>query len=209
MASIYAANIYCDGCTEEIKESICNDLWDGAIGDTCPDGTSVADFDTREALDEYLREMNERDYDSDSYPKHCSDDEESDCPQHCGSHADCVDAEVCADGTKIGHFFGNSLTSDGADYVREAVRDDLESGCTDSVAIEIWFPYYYWVDWGDIGNCDGCGKLAILSDYNGENICADCYEKWETEDLAEIDPCIGCPALHGCAGCEIAIDGAG
>jgi len=176
MAAIYSADVFCDGCAEEIKVSVCDDLWGHPGRHECPDGTDVAEFDSREELDDHLRGMDDRTYDSDSYPKYCGDDEESDCPQHCGSHADCVNAEVCADGTKIGYFFGNDLTTDGADYVRSAVREDVESGCTDSVAIEVWFPCYDWIEWGDVGHCDDCGALAILSDCAGDDVCDDCND---------------------------------
>jgi hypothetical protein len=105
MAAIYAADVWCDDCADRIRDDIANDMWDWNVErarNECPDGTPVSDFNSPRELNDYLRGMNESDYDSGEYPKWCSDDEESDCPQHC---ADC------------GYFFGNSLTSEGADYV--------------------------------------------------------------------------------------------
>jgi hypothetical protein len=156
MAAIYNADVFCDKCADKIREEICDELWGGSIGDTCPDGTAVSDFDSRDELDEYLRYMDESDYDSDSYPKYSSDSAEADTPQHCGAHCDCLNPTALADGSKIGHFFGNNLTTDGIDYIMGAVREDLESGCTDSVAIQVWYRYYDWLDWGDIDPCLGC-----------------------------------------------------
>lgn len=182
MAAIYAADIWCDDCAEEIKARICADLWANRTIDECPDGTAVSEFDNREDLDEYLRGMDERNYDSDSYPKYCSDDVESDCPQHCAALADCVNPVIMSDGSKVGYFFGNSLTSDGVDYVKDAVREDIAAGCIDSVAVEIWFEEYDWIDWEDIGYCDICGKLAILTDYYGDEQCEDCTRKGNNID---------------------------
>ncbi len=127
MAGIYNADIFCDDCIEDIK----NAIWQ-ASGDH-------AEFDTREDWEEAKGFDDERAYDSDEYPKYCDDDEESDSPQHCGSHDDCLNPTTCPDGTVVSHCFGNSLTSYGEDYVKEAVRDG------GSVA-ELWREVYYWID---------------------------------------------------------------
>jgi len=193
MAAIYQADIFCDGCADEIRERLWLESEDYNIYVTIDEWEEANGYD-----DEWS-------YDSDEYPKRCSDDEESDSPQHCGGHEGCVNAEVLSDGTKVGYCFGNDLTSDGIDYLREAVADDVCNGDLDSVAVEIWMDRYSWVDFGGIGNCEGCGKLAACCD---EGFCADCNDALDAEaDCAGIDPCLGCPALNGCAGCEVAIDG--
>jgi hypothetical protein len=204
MAAIYQADIFCDGCADEIRER----LWLESA-----DGSSYPNIDEWEQCNGY---DDERSYDSDEYPKGCSDDEESDCPEHCGGGEGCVNAEVFSDGTWGGYFFGNSLTSEGADYVRNAVRDDLLAGCTDSVAVEVWYPYYSWIDWEDVGDCEVCGAPDVLvEDDDGLAVCPSCEgqairedaESWDDEP--GIDPCLGCVSQDGCAGCPVAIDGAG
>jgi hypothetical protein len=89
----------------------------------------------------------ERSYDSDEYPKGCTGSDESDCPQHCG---DC------------GEFLENDLTTDGADYVINAVREDLEEGRHDSIACTVWADYYSWLDLPVWGICVDCGAEGIL-----------------------------------------------
>jgi hypothetical protein len=172
MAVIYAADVFCDDCADEIRLNVLRELRraDGLV-------TPVGFVYGSDGWEFSFDPDDERDYDSDEYPKHCSDDEESDCPQHCGSHEDCVNAEVLSDGSKVGYFFGNELTTDGADYVRNAVREDIESGDTDSVACAIWYDGYGWIDWEDIGRCDVCAALAILSeDYAGNFVCVECED---------------------------------
>jgi hypothetical protein len=97
MVWTYNADCYCDACGEAIRHAL-----DGQ-GKT-PDNPS----------DEYT-------YDSDDYPKYCSNDEETDCPQHCGSGEECLNAEVLPSGRKIGCLIGTSLTSAGVEYVKEAI----------------------------------------------------------------------------------------
>jgi hypothetical protein len=134
-------------------------MWDWNVErarNECPDGTPVSDFNSPRELNDYLRGMNESDYDSGEYPKWCSDDEESDCPQHC---ADC------------GYFFGNSLTSEGADYVISAVNESRLDG-DDNPVTEEWAECYDYLDF--VQRCDGCGEYADLDD---EYLCAACAEK--------------------------------
>lgn len=71
----------------------------------------------------------ECDYDSDEFPKGPFDAEfeESDTPNHC---ANC------------GVFLENPLTTDGYEYVREAVAQDKAEGQLDSIALTIWAPFY-------------------------------------------------------------------
>ncbi len=72
--------------------------------------------------------------DTDDYPQGDSSDGEADCPQHCD---DC------------GVFLENPLTSDGYDYVREAIADARKSKRTDSVALTEWAPFYDLDEGGD------------------------------------------------------------
>jgi hypothetical protein len=109
----------------------------------------------------------DRTYDSDEYPKGPFGDEESDCPEHC---ADCRE------------FLENSLTTDGADYVRDTVREDVAAGRLDSVAVTEWRPYYDWIDYGDMGECDDCNTLAIL---DGDERCEECAENADAEPTEE------------------------
>jgi len=122
MAAIYDADIYCDDCVDAIKERL--------------QKVGVGDID----IDD------ETSYDSGEYPKYCSDDEESDSPQHCAAGEDCLNAHVMSDGTKIGYFFANNLTTDGEEYVKEAVKEDRANGNFDSVACEVWAEYYDYID---------------------------------------------------------------
>jgi hypothetical protein len=112
----------------------------------------------------------DRTYDSDEYPKGPFGDEESDCPEHC---ADCRE------------FLENSLTTDGADYVRDTVREDIATGDLDSIAITEWMPYYDWIDYGDVGTCDGCDGLAIL---DGDALCEECADVAPVEGDFTIHP---------------------
>lgn len=142
MAAIYQADIFCDDCADDIKRRIYVELWNSRDTEFCPDGAACSRFESMADLDDYLQEMDEREYDSGDYPKWCSDDAESDCPEHCGSHADCINAYIMSDGGRIGYCFGNSLTSDGEDYVKEAVRE----GDDDGVAREVWSVEYDYID---------------------------------------------------------------
>ncbi len=98
MAYIYAVDLWCDTCGEQI----CEDLK--------AKGQAPDDFD-------------ERTYDSGEYPKLADGDCESDCPQHCGSHDDCLEAIELTDGSKVGALLGTTLTPDGVEYVREAIAE--------------------------------------------------------------------------------------
>ena len=98
MAAIYCADVWCDDCADQIRE----DIQASGHAPTDPD--------------------DERSYDSDEYPKHTSDNEESDWPQHCAAHAECINAIELSDGSKVGYLFG-SLTVDGVCYVIEAISE--------------------------------------------------------------------------------------
>jgi len=79
----------------------------------------------------------QRSYDSDEFPKGPYPDGggEADCPQHCGAGAQCVNAIEFDDGHKVGAWLENELTTDGVEYVREAIREGGE-------VAEMWADYY-------------------------------------------------------------------
>jgi len=188
MAGIFQADIFCDDCIDSIQWRIATEIWAEGPDAILPDGTILrehTDLEDCDDLHEYLRWMDERSYDSDAYPKHCSDDEECDCPQHCGSHEDCINAEVLSDGYKCGHFFGNSLTTDGIRYVEDAVSDDLLAGRTDSPACELWLPCYeYEIDWDRMGiaACEHCEQWFEIADLDDDDLCPACAEKASYND---------------------------
>jgi hypothetical protein len=84
--------------------------------------------------------------DTNDYPQYASSSE-SDCPDHCGH---------------CGEFLENDLTSDGADYVIAAVRENMEEGRHDSIACTVWREYYTWLDFPVWGICDDCGEEGFL-----------------------------------------------
>ena len=116
MSYIYQADVWCDRCGKEICERI------------QAEGHAPEDPD------------DEGSFDSDEYPKRGEDEEETDSPQHCAAHGDCLDAIEMGDGTKIGCLIGTTLTTDGVEYVKEAIREALEKGEDEksSVALAIW-----------------------------------------------------------------------
>lgn len=77
MAYIYAADLHCDKCGEEIKRRL------------------DAEGKTPEYPDDDCS------FDSDDYPKYAGEDGgESDCPQHCGSCHEPLDNPLTSDGVK-------------------------------------------------------------------------------------------------------------
>jgi hypothetical protein len=83
---------------------------------------------------------------SDAWPDgpHSDGGGESDCPQHCGMGADCLNALTLRDGSKVGCFLENPLTACGYEYVREAVYDS-QLPYPDENKMEIpmlWDKYY-------------------------------------------------------------------
>jgi hypothetical protein len=104
---IYNGDIYCEQCGNEI----CKTLDSRGVDDTG---------------------------DSDDYPQGPYNDGggEADVPQHCGSHANCVDA-MTIDGRKVGLFLGNPLTSYGYEYVREALANK-----PDNAVVQMWADWY-------------------------------------------------------------------
>lgn len=193
MAGIYAADIFCDDCIEDIKKRIATELWagskfEGGNGEFTPDGAvEIKEFDTFEELTGYLDSMDERDYDSDSYPKWCDDDEESDVPQHCGSHDGCLNPTALPGGGEVSHCFGNSLTSVGEEYVKEAVREGGD-------VAELWREVYFWVDFVnecDICGCDTASDSDYLCDSCEESQCVNCGDVTDLDDEGECALCNG------------------
>lgn len=77
MAYIYAADLHCDKCGEEIQRRLIDE------------GKAPEDV------------SDERTFDSDDYPKYVgTDGGESDCPQHCGSCHEPLDNPLTDDGVK-------------------------------------------------------------------------------------------------------------
>lgn len=150
MAAIYCADIYCDDCANDIKYGIAKELTRGdnqsGMGEFVDNPTVLG----VPAVVDILNGVDEREYDSGEYPKNCSDDEESDSPQHCGNHDDCVNHGTLSDGFRYGYCFGNSLTTDGEEYVKEAVRNGEEGG----VAREVWAVEYDYLDFELETDCD-------------------------------------------------------
>ena len=110
---IFAADIYCKQCGEAIRERIIRERF-------APDDPE-----------------DERSYDSDEFPKgpYCDGGGEADCPQHCGAGPKCVNAIEFDDGHKAGAWLENELTTDGVEYVREAIREGGE-------VADMWADFY-------------------------------------------------------------------
>ena len=113
-AYIYCADIYCELCGESIRERI---TLEGNSPDNPEDETT---------------------YDSDEFPKGPFIDGggESDCPQHCASGKDCLQA-LEIDGEKYGAFLENDLTTEGVRYVTEQLKESPESPIP-----QLWKKYY-------------------------------------------------------------------
>ena len=110
---IYDADIFCEQCGEEIRKWLTHDGF-------APDDSS-----------------DELSYDSDEFPKGPYPDGggEADTPQHCGSGETCYNAIELNDGRPIGVLLNNDLTSEGVEYVREAMKDGNE-------VTNLWAEYY-------------------------------------------------------------------
>jgi hypothetical protein len=146
VAYIYQAAVWCDDCAEEIMDSAWKESADGAKY-----GTRI-EWEMANGLDD------ERNYDSDEYPKSCYGSDESDCPEHC-------------DGCHV--FLENDLTTDGADYVRATVNEDLRDGNIESVAVVEWMPFYDYIEYENWGECTQCGEWALLDECDECDDCCD------------------------------------
>lgn len=116
---IYCADIYCEDCGRQIRRDI-------------KESTSPTDLDLIERED------------SDSWPQGPYPDGggEADCPQHCGSHGECLNAITLEDGTKIGAMLDNPLTIHGIEYVKEAIKENKESGRGNKEVLDLWVDHY-------------------------------------------------------------------
>ncbi len=95
MRYIYAADVWCEPCAH------------GIMGRLTREGRAPESRD-------------ERDYDSDDYPKGPYPAEECDAPEHCVAGAECLAAEEW-DGRRVGHFFRNPLTGEGISAMGETI----------------------------------------------------------------------------------------
>ncbi len=102
----------------------CGDCIDAIKRDCLDDGTVAG------MLEDGIDPADERTFDSDQYPKDCDVECEADSPQHCG-------------GCSV--FLENDLTTDGEEYVKEAVR----SGAPDDIAVTVWMPFYDYIDYDE------------------------------------------------------------
>jgi len=119
-AYIYKGGIYCWNCAEEIMKDLDKKAWEGKI--------PVARIPKNPS--------DTHNVDSENYPAgpYNESDEEGDSPQHC---AEC------------GIFFENQLTSEGEEYVIEAVREDREKrekGKKSNPVVREWEKYYDYLD---------------------------------------------------------------
>lgn len=95
MGYIYAADVWCDDCGEDIINIL-----------------------KKEGVKPNL-------YDSDEWPQdYCEASERADTPQHCGAHEECFNAIELEDGRKIGMLLETQLTEEGIKYVIEHHKED-------------------------------------------------------------------------------------
>jgi hypothetical protein len=118
MPYIYRADVWCDDCGRDICERLTRE------------GKAPANPD-----DEWS-------FDSDDFPKHASDDDESDSPQHCAAGETCINALELPSGGKVGLLFGE-LTRDGVEYVKESIADAAGESCAwCKEVVELWRRHY-------------------------------------------------------------------
>ena len=110
MAYIYAADLWCDSCGESIRKQITEE------------GKAPSD------------PYKEWSYDSDEFPKHVGDNEESDGPTNCAAGEECLEAETLPSGRKIGKQLGG-LTRIGVEYLYNAIEEGGE-------VAEFWAEHY-------------------------------------------------------------------
>lgn len=133
---MYAADLYCEKCGENIREQL------------------LEEQDTKRNTD-----------DSDEWPQEVDVSGEADSPWHCGSGADCLEAEEI-DGEKYGKFLENDLTEDGIEYVRDK-HDDEPTAVT-----RFWMDYYKITP---ASECPECHEERS-KDCSGEYRCEICDE---------------------------------
>ena len=110
---IYAADLYCEDCGEAIRKQITQE-----------------GFAPKDPEDEWS-------YDSDEYPKGPYPDGggKANWPQHCGAGSECLNAIELSDGTKVGAWLENELTTEGVEYVRKVTQEGGE-------VAELWVEFY-------------------------------------------------------------------
>ncbi len=155
MAYIYSADIFCDDCGEDICRQITEE------------GHAPADPEDQAS------------YDSDEFPKYFDGTAESDTPEHCGCMDDCINAINIGDGFSIGVWLENSLTTDGGEYVIEAVR-----GYSNEVT-ELWAEWYDYLDFSVREVCEGCRENVDVDDLDEDNHCLDCRDS-DIPNMVEI-----------------------
>lgn len=140
---IYCADVYCEACGNDI----CRRLND-TIGEP-------AEFRPAKVPD------------SNVYPVECNDNGESDCPQHCGSGAECLDPTIIDNfvNDPVGKFLENDLTADGVAYVINAFMDCPSADkryCNERIPNVARFWMQYYLDTGYTMETDFHGfKLSI------------------------------------------------
>lgn len=102
MPAIFEADTWCDSCAEDIRKRIQKE---GNAPENRDDETT---------------------FDSGEYPKRMEENESADTPQHCGSGADCLEAETLPSGDKIGKLLSDELTCEGIEYVKEYIEQGGE-----------------------------------------------------------------------------------
>ncbi len=101
MPFMYQADLYCDSCGHAIRERLTRQ------------GKTPAAPD------------NEWSFDSDDFPKDVVASE-SDYPHHCGAGETCREAVELPSGRRIGALLSDVLTTDGIDYVEQAIAQGGE-----------------------------------------------------------------------------------
>lgn len=143
--AIYQADMWCEDCAEEIKQRI------------RAEGNAPEDEDDQHS------------YDSDEFPKDCDVSCESDTVEHCAAGEDCINAHEFANSLKCGVWLENDLTTDGIQYVKDAVR---EGGCVAA----LWEVYYDWIDFPVIMVCNDCGGDFESDELDEYNYCKECND---------------------------------
>lgn len=98
---IYAADIYCEACGEDIRRRL------------TAEGKAPKHPDRQGT------------YDSDEFPKGPFSDGGGECdgPQHCAAQEECLNALVLPSGNKVGAWLENPLTEEGVRYLREMIAE--------------------------------------------------------------------------------------
>lgn len=133
--AVYNADCWCESCAAEIKKQIAREWVNGMLEQMYHsvksglDGISGAGPKIEisgkaaaladELVGAIIDYMDKQQMDTDDWPSCGCPEEAVDSPSHCGAHAECLEAEVLEDGSKIGKLLGTSLTSDGENYVAE------------------------------------------------------------------------------------------